>query len=216
MIFTELPSGRSLEHSEIKVYKSDRNSKKFIYLLAGINGRDVEGVYLLEQLFVWLFNDHSMPDLPLIIVPIINPDGYRAGTLENSHGVNLTHNFITDKSQKNSVEPEVKFLMELFHKYKPGMTFIFSSGNAKIQYDTNCKEVASFLSKLNSYDIGLRDPEVSSNINEYLNREYSSSVINFLCPKISEELTLKDLWSHNEKCLKDIFMGGKLDKILKE
>ena len=57
MIFTPLTSGTSVEGVEIPAFKTDLNADKYLYLMAGTHGDEVEGVYVLQQLFEWLKGD---------------------------------------------------------------------------------------------------------------------------------------------------------------
>ena len=59
MIFSELESGESLEGHPIQVFKTDVKAAKHLFLLAGVHGDEVEGVYVLKELFNWLKNEHS-------------------------------------------------------------------------------------------------------------------------------------------------------------
>ena len=139
MIFSELPSGKSVEGNEIEVFKSEVTGEKYIYLMAGTHGDEVEGVFVLKKLFEWLKEDHSLKDMPLIVLPILNPDGYRMGTRVNSQGVDLNRNYPTedwsgeytqDKYNPGSgplSEPENVFLDKLFNKYKPAIILSFHS-----------------------------------------------------------------------------------------
>ena len=109
MNFSNLRSGTSVEGSEITAFRSETNEKKYIYLLAGVHGDEVEGVYVLKHLFEELKDSEDI-DLPMIIVPILNLDGYRSGTRVNSNGVDLNRN-----CPSNSWTPEITE-----DKYNPG------------------------------------------------------------------------------------------------
>ncbi len=43
MIFSELENGTSLEGHPITVFKTDIKASKYLYLLAGVHGDEVEG-----------------------------------------------------------------------------------------------------------------------------------------------------------------------------
>ena len=72
MIFSELESGHSLEGHPIPVFKTDIKAPKYLYLIGGVHGDEVEGVYVLKELFSWLKLEHSLKDLPMIVIPILN------------------------------------------------------------------------------------------------------------------------------------------------
>ena len=79
MNFLQLKSGHTVEGDEILTYKTEGKAANYVYLLAGVHGDEVEGVYVLNQLFKWLKEEEEI-NLPVIVVPILNIDGYRAET----------------------------------------------------------------------------------------------------------------------------------------
>jgi protein MpaA len=93
MIFVELEAGKSVEGMDITAFKTDVKSEKYLYLLAGTHGDEVEGVYVLKQLFDWLKDEHALRELPIVVVPVLNPDGYRNSSRINSHAVDLNRNY---------------------------------------------------------------------------------------------------------------------------
>ena len=92
MNFTQLKSGTSVEGEEIKAYRSEDKSESYNYLMAGVHGDEVEGVYLLKNLFDWLQEENEQINAPFVVIPVLNVDGYRSGTRTNSHGVDLNRN----------------------------------------------------------------------------------------------------------------------------
>ncbi len=92
MIFSEIESGKSLEGHDIPVFKTEIKASKYLYLIGGVHGDEVEGVYVLKELFQWLKNEHSLKDLPMIVLPILNVDGYRSNSRVNAHLVDLNRN----------------------------------------------------------------------------------------------------------------------------
>lgn len=215
MIFTELQPGQSGEHEEIKIFRSDRKAKRYVYLLGGVHGTDIEGVYLIQKVYEWLSSDHSMKDYPMVIVPILNVDGYRSMTKVNAFGVDLLGNFLMDKSKRSEIQPEILFLKNTTRKFRPGLVIYFSSGKAKIIYDKQSKDMASFISKLNSYHLEAEDDiENVDHLKHYFMQKHQSQVIEFSCPKITKDLSLENLWQHNEKALKELILSDKLETIV--
>src|SRR5665648_979268 len=92
MIFSPLEGGTSLEGHPISAFKTDIKAPKYLYLLAGVHGDEVEGVYVLKELYNWLKNEHSLKDMPIIVIPILNVDGYRSQSRVNAHLVDLNRN----------------------------------------------------------------------------------------------------------------------------
>lgn len=228
MIFTPLKSGHSVESMDIEAFRTDVESDKYLYLLAGTHGDEVEGVYVLKELFEWLKTDHTLSELPVVVIPILNVDGYRMSTRVNSHGVDLNRNYPSKDwsseakkekynpgPQANS-EPENQFLLKLFEKYKPGLVLSFHSWKEIINYNGDSKEIADFLASFNDYeishDIGYETP---GSLGTFLPEEYNCPVITFECPVIDDERCLNDIWVKNEEGLKKLLTSDLIQKYLK-
>jgi protein MpaA len=216
MIFSELESGSSLEGHQISVFKTDIKAPKYLYLIGGVHGDEVEGVYVLKELFQWLKNEHSLKDLPMIVIPILNVDGYKNQTRVNAHLVDLNRNLPTqDWSEKFKEakynpgakalsEPENQFLVKLMDKYRPGLIMSFHTWKPILNYNGNCKDVAEFLSQYNSYemasDIGYPTP---GSLGTFAVEKYNSPVLTFECPELkTHRESLKKIWQENEEGLK--------------
>jgi len=217
MIFQPLEFGKSVEGGDIEAYKSDIKGDKFIYLLGGTHGDEVEGVFVLKQLFDWLKLDHQTPDLPIIVIPILNPDGYRDGARVNSHAVDLNRNYPTHnwesvarKEKYNPgpealSEPENKFLIKLFDKFPPAFVLSFHSWKPLLNYNGDCEDIAQYLSSYNDYeavpDIGYPTP---GSLGTFVPEKYNAGVLTFECPVLKDELSLKDIWEENADGLKNL------------
>lgn len=225
MIFNPLNSGQSVEGNEITSFKSDFSHNKYLYLIGGTHGDEVEGVYVLDQLFEWIKEDNSLADLPIIVLPILNVDGYRTGSRVNSHAVDLNRNYPTKdwspdfKQAKNNPgpsalsEPENVYLEKLFQKFAPGLIISFHSWKPILNYNGDAKDVAEYIQSYTQYpvdgDIGYPTP---GSLGTYMPEKYDCPVLTFECPVLDDELQLKDIWDENEKALKSFIQS----KLLKE
>jgi protein MpaA len=223
MIFSELESGHSLEGHSIPAFKTDIKAQKYLYLIGGVHGDEVEGVYVLKELFSWLKSEHSLKDLPMIVVPILNVDGYQNRTRVNAHLVDLNRNLPTkdwstdhkepryNPGPKPLSEPENQFLVKLMDKYKPGFIISFHTWKPILNFNGECKDVAEFLHRYNNYemagDIGYPTP---GSLGTFAVEKYQSPVLTFECPELkTHRESLKDIWNENEKGLKD-FLSSEL------
>jgi protein MpaA len=221
MIFSEIDSGKSLEGHEIPVYKTDIKAAKYLYLIGGVHGDEVEGVYVLKELFQWLKTEHALKDLPMIVVPILNVDGYRANSRVNAHLVDLNRNLPTkdwstqhakpryNPGPKALSEPENQFLVKLLDKFKPGIIISFHTWKPILNYNGDCKDLAEYLSSFNNYevasDIGYPTP---GSLGTFGVEKYNSGVLTFECPELKKHKeTLKEIWLENEKGLKGLFQS---------
>ncbi len=219
MIFSEIEKGTSLEGIDIPVFKTDIKSSRYLYLLGGVHGDEVEGVYVLKELFAWLKTEHTLKDLPMIVIPILNVDGYRANSRTNAHLVDLNRNLPTkdwstehtkpryNPGPKPLSEPENQFLVKLLDKYKPGMIISFHTWKPILNYNGDCKEEADFLAGFNQYevasDIGYPTP---GSLGTFANEKYNCPVLTFECPELKKHKeTLKEIWEENEEGLKKFF-----------
>ncbi len=219
MIFSEIEKGKSLEGLEIPVFKTDIKAQKYLYLIGGVHGDEVEGVYVLKELFQWLKNEHSLKDLPMIVLPILNVDGYRTNSRVNAHLVDLNRNLPTkdwstvhakpryNPGPKPLSEPENQFLVKLFDKYRPGLVISFHTWKPILNYNGDCKDVADYLAGFNNYeiasDIGYPTP---GSLGTFGVEKYNSGVLTFECPELKKHKeTLKEIWVENEAGLKGLF-----------
>jgi len=230
MIFSELESGLSLESNPIPVFKTDIKASKYLYLIGGVHGDEVEGVYVLKELFAWLKLEHSLKDLPMVVVPILNVDGYRAQTRVNAHQVDLNRNLPTkdwspthtqakyNPGPKALSEPENQFLVKLFDKFKPGLIISFHTWKPILNYNGDCQEVAEYLSQFNKYetapDIGYPTP---GSLGSFAVEKYNSPVLTFECPELkTHRESLKEIWQENEEGLKSFFRTEMIWEKIKE
>ncbi len=226
MIFTEMSPGQSVEGVDIPAFKTDVKAKNYIYLIAGTHGDEVEGVYVLQKYFEWLKEDHDLEELPLIVIPILNVDGYKQGTRVNSHAVDLNRNYPVEwspdfKKKKYNPgpsalsEPENIFLKKLFDKFKPAIILSFHSWKPIINYNGDSEDIAKAIGNLNGYpiadDIGYETP---GSLGSFVPTEYNAGVITFECPPFSEEKPLQAIWEENEDALKNLFSSGLLKQKL--
>ncbi len=218
MIFDEIKPGRTVQNNLIRAYQTDVKAKKFFYLIAGIRGKESEGVYILKHLFQWMRTDHTITDLPLIVIPILNVDGYEGMATQNAKGFDLFENYPCEenKDQKLDIQPESRFLLKTLKKYPPaGMLHFGAYRPPVINFCENGKRVASFLSKLNFYDLSNIDKmNRSHELAKHLKQAYSAGFIDIKFPKISDELNLKDIWEHNDTSLKELIKSELLYKLL--
>jgi protein MpaA len=219
MIFSELESGTSREGHPIPAFKTDIKASKYLYLIGGVHGDEVEGVYVLKELFSWLKLEHNLKDLPMIVIPILNIDGYRAQSRVNAHQVDLNRNLPTkdwsakitqpkyNPGPKPLSEPENQFLIKLFDKYQPGLIVSFHTWKPILNFNGNCEDVAQYFHQFNNYtmagDIGYPTP---GSLGTFAVEKYHSPVLTFECPELkTHRESLKDIWKENEEGLKGFF-----------
>ena len=91
MKFIELPHGTSVKGEKIPAFKSELDAPKYNYVLGAVHGDEVEGAHLAKEIFKWLSETNEV-NMPLVFVPVVNVDGFKAGTRVNGNGVDLNRN----------------------------------------------------------------------------------------------------------------------------
>ena len=215
MNFTPLKSGVSVEGDEILAYRSEEKAPKYNYIMAGVHGDEVEGVYLLQELFKWLQDEEL--SIPLIVIPILNVDGYRSQTRVNAHGVDLNRNLPssnwTEKARDDKYhpgesalsEPENKYLVKLFEKYPPKFILTLHSWKPMLNYNGyDCEKYAKVIHQHNKYPLvpDIEGHPTPGSLGEYGPENYDAQVLTFEAPLLSEDKSLQNIWEENEAGLK--------------
>lgn len=218
MYFRKLDPGQTVSGEEIPCFINEEKGKKFIYLMAGVHGDEVEGIYVLKKLFEWLKTTDNI-NLPLLVIPILNIDGYRAGTRVNAHGVDLNRNLPSQhwsaeaREEKYNPgkaplsEPENKFLVHLFKLHPPKFIISFHSWKPMLNYNGNCKEIADFLNQYNGYPVvgEIEDYPTPGSLGEYGPQVCGCPVLTWECPLLSNSLGLEAIWEQSKLSLQNLF-----------
>lgn len=218
MNFTPLKAGTSVEGDEISAFRSEDKASKYIYLMAGVHGDEVEGVYLLQELFKWLQDEDI--SLPLIVIPILNVDGYRSGSRVNAHGVDLNRNLPssnwTEEAREDKYhpgaealsEPENKYLVKLFEKFPPKFILTLHSWKPMLNYNgKDCLKYAQVIHEHNQYPIvaDIENHPTPGSLGEFAPEKFGAQVLTFEAPLISDDKSLSDIWEENKEGLQSLF-----------
>ncbi|MBF0206830.1 MAG: succinylglutamate desuccinylase/aspartoacylase family protein [Oligoflexia bacterium] len=222
----------------LSAYKSNLfKENSSLYLIAGINGNEVEGIYVLDQLYKWMQAEQLL-ELPIIVIPILNIEGYYAGIKENSQGLLLDSSFPIhwNHPQAPTRITEVEFIQELFESYPPLIVFTFrtasfpspvslGSQSAKIISSKGSREFAEFFIKYNEYSLSdwkenehrksLGEASVGSfggTLEGYAANFFSADILSFHLPKMNRNLSLKEIWSKNETAFKNFLIGQRFGR----
>lgn len=128
-------------------------------LFGVIHGNEPAGRTLLER-----FMEHvrAHPELcagrRLVIVPVVNPDGYRTGSRHNANGVDLNRNFpsadwrpMSRNGESPASEPETRALLRLVRQFQPVRILSVHSPLAMVNWDGPARGLAEAMSRACGY-----------------------------------------------------------------
>lgn len=203
-------SSTALDSSLIAYKASLFKESGCMYLVAGIHGNEIEGIYILNELHKWMQEETSL-ELPIVIIPILNISGYLYGIKENSQGLDLDKSFPSHWKQKSlsNICCESFFIKELFENHPPDMVFTFRSQSyASVITTKNSKEIADFFYKYNEYPIlEWRDKDYQGTLEGYAVNFFDAEVISFRYPRLEKGQTLQELWNKTAAGFKNFFLG---------
>jgi len=147
----------------------DGRTDRTTLLLGGMHGDEPKSVHLLEWLIEWLSSGgHRMNRSRLVVVPVVNPDGYEIRKRRNARGVDLNRNFPTANwlrtkrhsrmygGDRPASEPETRAVTRVVETYEPGkIVTVHSIGRLRHcnNYDGPARALAHRLSRYNRYPV---------------------------------------------------------------
>ena len=218
MRWNPLNPGRSVEGRLIKAYRSFVGGESWFYLLGGVHGDEVEGMFVLNRLMAWLEEESNWEGCG-IAIPLLNPDGREKRRRTNARGVDLNRNLPSSSWCGDSrgekyypgshplSEPENFFLDGLFKSYPPRFIMTFHSWKPLLNYNGDCREIAEFLGSHNNYPVcsDIEGHPTPGSLGEYGPEVYACPVLTLEFPKLSLEVTPENIWNDNASGLKALF-----------
>lgn len=123
--------GQSVEGRDIVAWRlGTPTSKKKVLLLAAMHGDEKGAVTTLRA----LRDGRPITGADIWVVPVVNPDGYAAGTRQNARAVDLNRNFsrkwkkaggATNSGRKPFSEPESRAVRDFVDEIDPTYTISF-------------------------------------------------------------------------------------------
>jgi predicted deacylase len=213
MMLDEILIGKSTEGNPIRAHVADGKWSKYVYFIGGIQGDEVEGVYILEKLIEELSDNLQIEELPIIVIPIFNIDGHMRLLPHNSIGIDLDHHFLFE-IQKNKHTAESQVLINLTKKYPPSLVINFTQGVPRVCYmGESAKFVANHIGKQIGVDVVTeRQTENPERICQYFFKNYGAGSINIYLPLSNDETPLKEIWQFMKVGLLNLFRNNYLKK----
>ena len=192
-----------------------------ILFIGGVHGDEPEGVRLAEDFLTWLQEaeqTESEKIRPWLLIPCLNPDGYKKNARTNGNGVDLNRNFPSrDWSPEAKAdryfpgpspgsEPEVQALVQLIEDEKPQLIVHFHSWEPCVVYTgAPGQKPAEILASGTSYqareDIGYPTP---GSLGQYGWLEKKVPVI---CIEEQADIDLNLVWKNFGPGLKKLMQG---------
>ncbi len=213
--------GKSALGNPIEVFKKIHTSstqRPFLFI-GGVHGDEPEGVEMAQKLLLWLTEtEKQRPLRSWILIPCINPDGYKKNERTNGHGIDLNRNFPShDWSGENTrgaryspgprpaSEPEVAALVHLIETSHPEVIFHFHSWEPCVVYTgAPGKPFAEFISPGPGYpvreDIGYPTP---GSLGQYGWQNHNIPVI---CVEEQEKVPLEEIWPRFQNGFKNLML----------
>ena len=172
-----------------------------ILIIAAIHGNEVAGVPLANTLFAYMEKHHElMAGKTVMVVPVANPDGYKAGMRNSSTGVDLNRNFPAANRVDNDTngnealtDPESRILYRLINRYRPSRIVSIHQPLACIDYDGPAEELAKKMAKecyLPVKKLGSRPGSLGS----WAGNEKNIPIVTLELKFADSELTADELW----------------------
>lgn len=196
-------TARSVEDREIKWWEYGRGENVTL-LIGSIHGSERAGTPILNRFLKWLGepeNQNLLCDKTVIVIPIMNPDGYLKQTRYNANDIDLNRNFPAfnrDNTGHNGTalsEPESMILYKIINLSRPDKILVFHEAMACLDYDGPGEELAEYLGercKLPVRKVGSRAGSLGSYAGETLK-----------IPIITVEMTKEDSKASDEQLWND-------------
>ena len=205
----------------IDLYSSHQELISPILIIGGIHGDEPEGVHLAEATLDWLKSHET--NVHWVLIPCLNPDGYKSHSRTNSNGVDLNRNYPAkswspefknkryNPGPHGGSEPEITALTKLIHSIHPRLIIHYHSWNPCIVCTGSpARPYAKILSESSSYEIvdtiGYDTP---GSLSQYAWHDHQIPVI---CIEETEGVSKEQVWKNLGPGIIKIFTEGPLYK----
>ncbi|MEM0952303.1 MAG: M14 family murein peptide amidase A [Cyanobacteria bacterium P01_H01_bin.74] len=226
--------GHSVEQKPIEAFFFGENKRDFLTAVSpnqpqietlffgAIHGDEPQSADLLYRWMTALKND-SFPfdEFPVLIIPVLNPDGLAAKTRVNKNGVDLNRNYPTqnwngDGSQtlyfqgkQPASEPETQAMLTLIAHCKPKKIISLHTPYRVVNYDGPAKALAETYAKHCQYpveeSIGYPTP---GSFGTYFGIERQIPVLTVELP---EDEPMDAIWEDNQEALMAMISAHRTD-----
>ncbi len=151
---TTIEIGRSVNDKPIKALVLGKGPET-VMVLASIHGSEPAGTPFIDPMLAHIRkHPQLLTNRRIVIVPIVNPDGYERRRRTNVHGVDLNRNFPAANRTNNKrtgrkglSEPESRAIHALIWKHKPNRIVSIHQPVGCIDYDGPAGKLAAAMAK---------------------------------------------------------------------
>jgi len=183
-------------------YTTLGNGENVTLLFASIHGSERAGTPILRHFQNYLLENCELLDgKTVIIIPIVNPDGFEKKTRYNANGIDLNRNFPAPNRENSKTngsfalsEIESYELYKIINIYKPSKILAFHEALNCIDYDGPAEELAKRLAdkcKLPFKKVGARPGSLGS----YVGLELNKQIITVEMTKDDSKASEAKLWN---------------------
>lgn len=138
---------------------------KLVMVFGGMHGDEPNTTVLARALAVHINSETLPPNLTLIILPDVNPDGLMAQTRVNANGVDINRNFssktwrpeYTETTRypgvKPASEPETRAVLSLLERYPPNLVITLHAALGCVNWDGSGAQFAQVMASINGYPL---------------------------------------------------------------
>lgn len=161
--------GTSVEGRPIQATMLGGREHTTVLIFGGFHGDEPKTVAIAQRLIDLLADDRSARGRTRwIVVPLVNPDGYRRRKRRNSNRIDINRNFPTKDWEvlsrrsrmfggvKPAEEPETRAVIKAVTRYKPNRIVTLhsiSGGRECNNYDGPARAMALAMSRRNGYPV---------------------------------------------------------------
>ncbi len=140
----EIPTHQSVEGRPIEVL-SFGDGTRTILLMAGVHGDETNGVAMVGRITERLREcDPLLLTNRIVVMPLVNPDGFETGTRRNARSIDINRNFPTRDfvgtedapgGVEPASEPETRAVLDVVERFEPWMIITLHEALACVNYN---------------------------------------------------------------------------------
>jgi len=139
--------------------------KRRVLLVAGVHGNEQDTSILAKALMGSLGQEAGPPELTIMIVPDLNPDGLFSNTRVNARGVDINRNFPSSSWRNDypdmnqfpgfepATEPETRAFINMIWRYPPDFIITLHAALSCVNWDGPAEELARVIAPVNGYPL---------------------------------------------------------------